>query len=102
LYFGLRTQASFQLYEEQIAHLKQTGKLGEFNLALSREGQNCYVQDLLLKDSKLLVETLQNKGCIMICGSLAMQDSVFQVLEKILLEHNLEPLKFYRKNKQLK
>lgn len=102
LYFGLRTQASFQLYQEQIAHLKQAGKLSKFNLALSREAQNCYVQDLLRKDSKLLVETLQNKGCIMICGALAMQDSVFQVLEKILLEHHLKPLAFYRKNKQLK
>ena len=102
LYFGLRGQASYQLYQEQIDGFIAKGKLGNLNLALSQEGNKQYVQDLLLKDEHLVAQVLSTGGCIMICGSLAMQESVWQTLETIRSKRNLETLAFYHKNKQIK
>jgi sulfite reductase (NADPH) flavoprotein alpha-component len=102
LYFGLRTQQSMDLYQEQISMLEKEGKLKKMNLVLSQEADNNYVQDALFKDAKLIAETLQNKGVIMICGSLAMQKGVLSVLEHICSNFNNKPLSFYQNNQQLK
>lgn len=102
LYFGLRTQASFNLYHKQVEGFVSDKKLRKLKLALSQEGDKIYVQDALFKDAKFIAETLQNNGVIMICGSLAMQKGVLGVLEKICATYNKKPLGYYQNRQQLK
>jgi sulfite reductase (NADPH) flavoprotein alpha-component len=102
LYFGLRTQASYDLYKTQIQKATSENKLKQILLAISQEGDKNYVQDILFKDAKFVAETLQNKGVIMICGSLAMQKGVLGVLEHICSNINNKPLRFYQNNQQIK
>lgn len=102
LYLGLRSQESYGLYQSQIEEFIANGKLSNFNLALSQQGNKQYVQDVLLKDANLVSQVLSTNGYIMICGSLTMQESVLQTLARILSKNNLESLEFYRRNKQIK
>ncbi|GGG38013.1 PepSY domain-containing protein [Bizionia arctica] len=102
LYFGLRTESSFDLYKEQIETLTLENKLKKVKLAFSQEVDKNYVQDVLFKDAQFIAETLQNKGVIMICGSLAMQKGVLSVLEHVCSKFNNKPLSYYQDNQQLK
>ncbi|WP_053990769.1 PepSY domain-containing protein [Mangrovimonas sp. TPBH4] len=102
LYLGLRTQASFELYESQINELLLQEKLSDFDLVLSREGDACYVQDKLHEDAWEIAQALYNGGVIMLCGSLAMQKGVLGVLESICVENTHKPLSYYQDRGQLK
>lgn len=102
LYFGLRTQDSYNLYKDEINLLLQQQRLTSCQLVLSQQNKKQYVQDALYKDAILVAETLRNGGVIMLCGSLTMQKGVLSILETICLSHNIKPLSFYQNNKQLK
>ncbi|WMI68726.1 PepSY domain-containing protein [Mangrovimonas sp. YM274] len=102
LYLGLRTQASFNLYQPQIDALLLQKKLNDFELVLSREAEQCYVQDKLHDNASEIAQTLYNGGVIMLCGSLAMQKGVLGVLESICVEFTHKPLSFYQAQGQLK
>lgn len=71
-------------------------KLHAFHLAFSREENSQYVMDLIKRDAILFLEILENKGIIMICGSLKMQKDV-----EILLESICENYQFYKSNGQV-
>ncbi|UPS92710.1 PepSY domain-containing protein [Bizionia sp. M204] len=101
LYFGLRTNESYKLYKSQIEGYLNTQKLARLELALSRETNNNYVQNLLLRDSEFMAATLKNKGVLMLCGSLAMQNDVLKTLELICEKHQLEGLHIYQQNGQI-
>ncbi|OMP32053.1 PepSY domain-containing protein [Mangrovimonas sp. DI 80] len=102
LYLGLRTQASFNLYKPEIEALLIEKKLSDFELVLSREADQCYVQDKLHDNASEIAQTLYSGGVIMICGSLAMQKGVLGVLESICVEFTHKPLSFYQAQGQLK
>ncbi|MFD0990301.1 PepSY domain-containing protein [Mariniflexile jejuense] len=102
LYFGLRTQASFSMYSNQINAFLQQKKLTKSNLVLSQEAKKQYVQDALSLDAAFVAQTLYNGGVVMICGSLAMQKGVLSVLESICVKYNNKPLSYYQNNQQLK
>tara|TARA_R110002073_G_scaffold336208_1_gene530962 strand:- start:103624 stop:105819 length:2196 start_codon:yes stop_codon:yes gene_type:complete len=102
LYVGLRTERSKQLYASQIDDLIEQQKLTTFKLALSKEDKKQYVQELLNADAAFIADTLKNNGVIMICGSLAMQEGVFRVLELISQSNNNKPLSYYQNKQQLK
>ncbi|SFZ90468.1 sulfite reductase (NADPH) flavoprotein alpha-component [Flaviramulus basaltis] len=102
LYLGLRTQESNALYESQINALLKQHKLTKFHLILSQEDKKRYVQDVLFRDAIFIAETLNNKGIIMICGSLAMQNGVLNMLESICVKYNNKPLSYYQNNLQIK
>ncbi|MCX7551172.1 PepSY domain-containing protein [Xanthomarina sp. F2636L] len=102
LYLGLRTQASFNLYQKQVEDFISDKKLRKLEVALSQEADKTYVQDALFKDAKFITKSLQNNGVIMICGSLAMQKGVLGVLEKICATYNNKPLGYYQNRQQLK
>lgn len=82
------------------AEIKST-RLSSFNMAYSREENPQYVMDLINIDANKIVNILANGGVIMICGSLAMQKDVEQVLENLTLAMNNKPLNFYKEQKQL-
>ena len=48
--------------------------------------------DFVRKDAKFFAELLNNKGSIMICGSLAMQNDVEAVLNEVSMHYIGKPL----------
>ncbi|GAB3920448.1 PepSY domain-containing protein [Mucilaginibacter myungsuensis] len=96
LYCGFRESASFEGYKDFLAEQESAGKLAKLNLALSREGNKQYVSHQLEADSKLIAQTLQNDGILMICGSLSMQKDVLNLLEKICTTSTDSPLSYYQ------
>ncbi len=102
LYYGLRQSASFEIYNKQIKENYNNKHLSKLNLAFSQQEERHYVQDLIQRDAKFIAETLQNKGVIMICGSLAMQKEVLKVIEEICFEQSKNTLNYYQAQKQIK
>ncbi|WP_299249153.1 PepSY domain-containing protein [uncultured Lacinutrix sp.] len=98
-YYGLRQNASFNLYRDAIKENYNSKNLTKLKLAFSREEPKTYVQDVLKQDALFIAETLKNKGVIMLCGSLAMQNDVLATLNTITTENlNLPLSKFIEKN----
>lgn len=101
LYCGFRDQSSFELYKEGIEKGLQEQKLKQLNVAYSRQGERQYVKDLVLRDALFMADALKNNGVIMICGSLAMQQMVVEILEGICVRQNDKSLGFYQSRNQL-
>ena len=83
LYCGFRFERSFDLYKSFLAEQQGAGRLSSLHLALSREGNKQYVMDLLLASGPAIGEALRDGAVVMICGSLAMQKDVLQVLSSV-------------------
>lgn len=99
LYFGVRNKNALTLYEERI----KTEYLTDYQLVFSRENkEKRYVQDIIKPDAKLLLKRLEKGGILMICGSLAMQKDVINILNHKAVELNLANCDFYLQNGQLK
>lgn len=97
LYFGLRNKESLTLYEKVL--LKE--KLSNLHLAFSREAtEKVYVQDLILSHIEEVLSDLESGTVLMICGSIAMQNAVFSILEEGLQKRG-KTLSFYEKRKQI-
>lgn len=101
LYCGFRSSPSFALYKEAMDKDLASGKLTGLHIAYSREGEKQYVRDLLARDQQLIAETLKNKGTIMICGSLAMQKNVIELLEEICTAENGQNVSYYQSHQQI-
>ncbi len=101
LFWGGRTQASFDLYRDKIEKALTKKQLQTFNVAYSQEYQKQYVQDVLIKEASLIVKVLNDGGKIMLCGSLVMQHSVLDALEKISKEKLKKTLSNFENNEQL-
>ncbi len=103
LYWGARTSNAFNLYKEHINTALATGKLTAFKTAYSRnQSEKIYVQHLIKKDQDLFVDVLQNKGCIMICGSIAMQKEIIRELTHLCSARLTQNLSYYQNRKQIK
>ncbi|MRH99024.1 FAD-binding oxidoreductase [Kriegella sp. EG-1] len=103
LYWGGRTKKSFELYKPIIYSALENGKLSSFKPAYSRiEKEKSYVQQLIKKDDEFIAQILRKKGCIMICGSIAMQKDVLQELQKICTHYLQKDLSFYQNRNQIK
>lgn len=102
LYWGTRTKTSEELFKPQILEAIHKKTLQEYNVALSKETSPYdYVQDLISRDENNIAKTLKNGGTIMICGSIAMRDTVFILLEKICSKNNLSPFETYNSKGQV-
>lgn len=87
LFWGVRSEKSLDIYSEFLKRFINKKFIATLNIAYSKEDkEKVYVQDLLLKEKKLIANTLKNNGVIFICGSLAMQRGVEEVLEGIVKE----------------
>lgn len=102
-YLGGRNPLSFKLYHKIIQHNKSTELFNTLHFALSKEeGNQRYVQDLVIENRVEVSRLLKNKGNIMICGSIRMRDGVLEALRVILKEEGLPPLeKFIEKGNVL-
>ncbi|MFT5892448.1 MAG: sulfite reductase (NADPH) flavoprotein alpha-component [Dokdonia sp.] len=101
VFWGGRTRDSFALYEESMLSALSRKRIQSYMNAYSREGDKQYVQDILTDDTALIKEVLATGGTIMICGSLAMQHAVLDVLEHISKEQLKRPLHDFENNKQI-
>lgn len=103
LYWGARTPESLYLYKTYIDKALNEGRLSRIKTAYSRDqAEKKYVQHLIEEDKGLFVEVLKKKGCIMICGSIAMQKEVLQVLQRFCKEDLGKDLSHYQNRKQIK
>ncbi|CAM1340069.1 PepSY domain-containing protein [Tenacibaculum amylolyticum] len=97
LYFGVRTQESLKIYEDTL----NESRLNNVQYAFSRaSSEKIYVQDLIQKDINKVLADLDKGAVLMLCGAIAMQNSVFQILEKALQQKG-KSLSYYEKRKQI-
>ncbi|PRD53972.1 PepSY domain-containing protein [Sphingobacterium gobiense] len=90
LYAGFRYNNALSKQYRQFADEAITsGKLIDFQMAFSREEERKYVMDLIREDIAFFSELLKNEGVIMICGSLAMQKDVEEILADICITRDL-------------
>jgi len=101
LYCGFRGQSTFALYESAVMENIKLQKLNKLHIAYSREGEKQYVKDLLAGDADFIATTLSNNGVLMLCGSLAMQNNVIELLETICLEKTGKGISFYQSHGQV-
>ncbi|WP_116788225.1 PepSY domain-containing protein [Flavobacterium psychrotrophum] len=102
LYAGFRKETVITKgYIAFADHQIKKKHLTDFKVAYSREGNNCYVTDLVANDTHKLATLLAQGGTIMICGSIAMQLDVEAALNTICQNMNNESLDFYKAKNQI-
>lgn len=103
LYWGARTPESFELYQSFIDQALTENKLDRFIPAYSQiQAEKVYVQHLIKKDGPEIAETLKSGGCVMICGSIAMQREVMKELQCICSCYLAKDLSHFQNRKQIK
>ena len=103
LFWGGRNHRSYSLYQSRIEKALAAGKLHSCRVALSQQADHPhkYVQDLVKKEGYEIVEKLKEGGTIMICGSIAMQNGVLEVLEERCKEFLGIKLDHFQRRKQI-
>jgi sulfite reductase (NADPH) flavoprotein alpha-component len=101
LYCGFRGEQSFSVYRDILDEGLQKGKLEKLQVAYSREGNKKYVKDILAQDEDFVARSLSGGAVVMICGSLAMQQNVLELLEAICLKQNKQELSYYQAKGQI-
>lgn len=101
LYCGFRAATSFELYQEAMDKNLANQKLNSLNLAYSREGNKQYVNDLVRRDQDLIADAMKKDGVIMICGSLAMQKDIIELLETIFQQRDNEEVSYYQSHNRI-
>lgn len=103
LFWGGKTAASLELYRPYLNEAIQDQKLTQLHVALSQESdKKAYVQDLLEQQGGRLIRKLDAGAVVMICGSIAMQHAVLEVLESLAGSLLNKPLSDYEHREQLK
>ena len=82
LFWGGRSRESFSLYQSYLDQAKKVNSQFNYHTVFSREEDQMYVQDLIRKRQDEVVGHLLDGGYIMICGSVAMQRDVLDVLRE--------------------
>jgi len=88
LYWGIHDKGTYSIAEPFLREAINNNNLGQIEIAFSQEGECNHVQDLLAKDRVFILSHIERGGCIMLCGSLAMQKSVEEILDTILKDQN--------------
>jgi sulfite reductase (NADPH) flavoprotein alpha-component len=101
LLWGGRTKSSFDIYKPYVEKAIENGRMEKYELALSREESGTYVQDVLAQQEDAVSEALDSGGVFMLCGSMAMQDSVLEVLNRITNNKLNRSLSSFQSNGQL-
>lgn len=101
LFCGFRENASFEPFQTFLGEMKSAEKVSDLKIAFSREGNKQYVSDLILAEAGFVAQSLAESAVVMICGSLAMQKDIVQILEEICIEKTGQPLSFYQSRNQV-
>jgi len=101
LYCGFRKSSELtESYRSFANENIKREKLRYLHFAYSREENSQYVMDLIKKDASFFTGILKEKNCIMICGSLQMQQDVENILQKICSQQQLD-YHIYKNNGQI-
>ncbi len=101
LYAGFRQSSPLIVQHQEFLNAqKQKGRLSNYQLAWSRAAIKQYVMDLIKKDQQYIADSLKSGAVLMLCGSLAMQNDVEQLLEQICQEHIGLSLTHYKNKEQ--
>ncbi|MEZ0538804.1 PepSY domain-containing protein [Fibrella arboris] len=101
LYCGFRQRTSFEMYRGFLEKSKAAKQLATLHVAYSREGNRQYVSELLAHDADFVATVLRTNGVVMICGSLAMQKDVLDLLETICQTKLGQPVSHYQSHSQI-
>ena len=102
LFWGTRTKASSKIYQEILNESMASNRLTNLHISYSQETTpKQYVQDALLEQQNFIAQVLQNDGVVMICGSVAMQNQVLNVLDTITKSILEIPLNEFENNEQI-
>lgn len=101
LYAGFRESSSFALYKEGLDEDLNAKKLSELHLAYSREANKQYVSDLIVRDQDRIANLMEESATIMICGSLAMQKDIIEILDVIFKEKNNKDVSYYQSHNRI-
>lgn len=93
--FAKNTQ-TVQKYADFLQKAKEQKRISSYHFSFSRERDFCYVTDTILQHIPLIINTLTQNGVVMVCGSVAMN----QKLEQIIQEHCPQSLSYYKKQGQ--
>ncbi len=103
IFWGGRTSASLAPYADIITRGKKTGQLTQFEAAFSREGADRkYVQQLVEVRGPEIVRSLDHGGVVMICGSIAMEQDVIEILDGFSRVELHRPLSEFENLEQIK
>ncbi|MET1056190.1 MAG: PepSY domain-containing protein [Pedobacter sp.] len=101
LYCGFRDSLSYGSYKSFLKEHQSKRQLLQLHPALSREGEKHYVSQILSRDADFIGGVLNKGGVIMICGSLAMQTDVMQLLDVISLEYTKKSISYFQSHNQI-
>jgi len=101
LFCGFRENSSFEPFQQFLTEMHTHAKVSDLKIAFSREGNKQYVSDLIRAEANFVAESLTQSAVVMICGSLAMQKDIVQILEEICQEKTGHPLSFYQSRNQV-
>jgi sulfite reductase (NADPH) flavoprotein alpha-component len=102
LFWGARTVASSAIYDDIFKEIISKNKNYKIYKSHSREGSKEYVQNMVIQQKDVVLKTVQEGGVVMICGSIAMQHDILDVLERLLTEHTTISIEALQHNGQLK
>jgi len=102
LFWGGRTVASSIIYDDILNGIISKNQNNTIHKSQSREGHKGYVQNLIIQQKESVLKAVQEGGVVMICGSLAMQHDVLDMLENLLSEYTKIGLDELQHNGQLK
>jgi len=102
IFWGGRTVASIGIYSSVLEKEASNHKKLQVFTTFSREGEKQYVQEAVLAQRDLVLKTINLGGTIMICGSLAMQHEVLDVIEKLLEGNDGISFGAFEQSEQLK
>ncbi|MEL6810336.1 MAG: PepSY domain-containing protein, partial [Bacteroidota bacterium] len=103
LFWGGRTSSASEIYKDYIMRGKLTKQLHRFVSAFSQgDGEREYIQDKIKKETDFIADVLKNKGVIMICGAIAMEEELRVILENISLSKLQTPLSHFESLGQIK
>lgn len=103
LFWGGRTKDSLKMYSEIIDSGIKAKRLSSFYTTFSQEQEEkMYVQNLIEQKQDFFATILKNEGIIMICGSIAMQNRVLEVLNTITTNKLNQPLSVFENKEQIK
>jgi len=102
LYCGFREHSSYHRYQHFLETQMACQHLVHVHTAFSREGEKQYVSTLILRDTERVTSLLSRGGVIMICGSLAMQKDIIELLDQQCLQTLNKGVSFFQSHKQIR
>ncbi|OIQ38006.1 MAG: hypothetical protein BM563_06960 [Bacteroidetes bacterium MedPE-SWsnd-G1] len=80
--WGGRTIESYKIYKNKLEEIRNSSV--KLSIAYSKEQDKNYVQDIIESNEHEVITALENGAVFMLCGSVAMEKGVTDVLEKIM------------------